>query len=284
MSADRRKKAKRPRWKKRMRNGMFLFAAVLIAVSVGIALPYAGLGSASAQEDTFASRIIRRIESRNRPVIAIDPGHGGVDPGSEGNGIWEYQMTWRVANELKDLLEQDGRFAPVLTITEEESQNPDMPRVTPAERAQRANDVRAVLLVSIHGNSDPSGEARGFECYAIPPGAANHEESLRFARLAAQKIAQTGQPLRGQDGVRYIYFDTYDNRVVRESSDETQYDDPTFGILETAKCPAVLMEQCFLTNQQDAALMATEAGAKTAAQAYYTAICEWMENRPDNAA
>ena len=68
-------------------------------------------------------------------------------------------MTWQVANELVNLLEQDGRYAPVLTITEEESQNSDMPRVEPAERAQRANDAGAVLMFSIHGNSDPSGTA-----------------------------------------------------------------------------------------------------------------------------
>lgn len=284
MAKDKTKKTKRPKWRKRLRNGMFLFAAVLIAVSVGIALPYAGIGSAAAEGESLANQILKRIESRNRPVIAIDPGHGGTDPGSEGNGIWEYQMTWRVANELKELLEKDGRFAPVLTISEEESQNSDVPRVEPVERAQRANDAGAVLLVSIHGNSEPSGAARGFECYAIPPGLGNHDESLRFARLAAQEVAAVGQTLRGQDGVRYIYFDTYDNRIVRESSDENQYDDPTFAILRTAKCPAVLMEQCFLTNQQDTALMATEAGTKAAAQAYYKAICEWMESRPDHAA
>ena len=212
-------------------------------------------------------------------TVVIDPGHGGTDPGSEGSGLWEYEMTWQVANELVNLLEQDGRYAPVLTITEEESQNSDMPRVEPAERAQRANDAGAVLLFSIHGNSDPSGTASGFECYAIPPGQQYHDESVALARLTAQKITQTGQPLRGQDGVRYIYFDTYDNRMVYESSDETPRNEPTFRLLADADCPAVLVEQCFLTNPQDAARLATPSGAKQAAKAYYEAICEWMEGR-----
>lgn len=209
----------------------------------------------------------------------LQPAHGGTDPGSEGSGLWEYEMTWQVANELVNLLEQDGRYAPVLTITEEESQNSDMPRVEPAERAQRANDAGAALLFSIHGNSDPSGTASGFECYAIPPGQQYHDESVALARLTAQKITQTGQPLRGQDGVRYIYFDTYDNRMVYESSDETPHNEPTFRLLADADCPAVLVEQCFLTNPQDAARLATPSGAKQAAKAYYEAICEWMEGR-----
>lgn len=266
-------------WKRHARTGMFLFAFALVAVTVGVILPHAGVMSAAAEGSTLTEKIFTTVQNRNLPVIAIDPGHGGTDPGSEGSGLWEYEMTWQVANELVNLLEQDGRYAPVLTITEEESQNSDMPRVEPAERAQRANDAGAVLLFSIHGNSDPSGTASGFECYAIPPGQQYHDESVALARLTAQKITQTGQPLRGQDGVRYIYFDTYDNRMVYESSDETPRNEPTFRLLVDADCPAVLVEQCFLTNPQDAARLATPSGAKQAAKAYYEAICEWMEGR-----
>lgn len=266
-------------WKRHARTGMFLFAFALVAVTVGVILPHAGVMSAAAEGGTLTEKIFTTVQNKNLPVIAIDPGHGGTDPGSEGSGLWEYEMTWQVANELVDLLKQDGRYAPVLTITEEESQNSDMPRVEPAERAQRANDAGAVLLFSIHGNSEPSGTADGFECYAIPPGQQYHDESVALARLTAQKITQTGQPLRGQDGVRYIYFDTYDNRMVYESSDETPRNEPTFRLLTDADCPAVLVEQCFLTNPQDAARLATPSGAKQAAKAYYEAICEWMEGR-----
>lgn len=266
-------------WKRHARTGMFLFAFALVAVTVGVILPHAGVMSAAAEGSTLTEKIFTTVQNKNLPVIAIDPGHGGTDPDSEGSGLWEYEMTWQVANELVNLLEQDGRYAPVLTITEEESQNSDMPRVEPAERAQRANDAGAVLLFSIHGNSDPSGTASGFECYAIPPGQQYHDESVALARLTAQKITQTGQPLRGQDGVRYIYFDTYDNRMVYESSDETPRNEPTFRLLADADCPAVLVEQCFLTNPQDAARLATPSGAKQAAKAYYEAICEWMEGR-----
>ena len=265
-------------WKRHARTGMFLFAFALVAVTVGVILPHAGVMSAAAEGGTLTEKIFTTVQNKNLPVIAIDPGHGGTDPGSEGSGLWEYEMTWQVANELVDLLKQDGRYAPVLTITEEESQNSDMPRVEPAERAQRANDAGAVLLFSIHGNSEPSGTADGFECYAIPPGQQYHDESVALASLTAQKISQTGQPLRGQDGVRYSYFDTYDNRMVYESSDETPRNEPTFRLLTDADCPAVLVEQCFLTNPQDAARLATPSGAKQAAKAYYEAICEWMNS------
>lgn len=167
----------------------------------------------------------------------------------------------------------------MLTLTEEESQNSDSPRVEPAERARRANEAGAVLFFSIHGNSDASGTASGFECYPIPPGHSSHDASLSLARLVAQGFADAGSSLRGEDGVRYIYFDPYDNRQVYESSDTSVHADPTFRVLEDSACPAVLAEQCFLTDSWGASRFAGSSGCQTAAQIYYQAICSWWESQ-----
>lgn len=213
------------------------------------------------------------------PVVAIDPGHGGVDRGSEGPGFGEYEMTWNTANALADLLEADGRFTPYLTITEEESQNPDVARIKPSERAQRANAQGAQLLLSIHGNSDSAASTSGYECYPIPPGSANHDESLRFAQYLTQGFGALGQRLRGADGVRYIYYGDDNEKLLYD--DESVHDDPTFGVLEYAQCPAVLSEQCFITNSADVDLLADEDGCQRAAQIYYEAICSWFNLEPN---
>lgn len=213
------------------------------------------------------------------PVVAIDPGHGGVDRGSEGPGFGEYEMTWNTANALADLLEADGRFTPYLTITEEESQNPDVARIKPSERAQRANAQGAQLLLSIHGNSDSAASTSGYECYPIPPGSANHDESLRFAQCLTQGFGALGQRLRGADGVRYIYYGDDNEKLLYD--DESVHDDPTFGVLEYAQCPAVLSEQCFITNSADVDLLADEDGCQRAAQIYYEAICSWFNLEPN---
>lgn len=215
------------------------------------------------------------------PVVAIDPGHGGVDRGSEGPGFGEYEMTWNTANALYDLLEADGRFTPYLTITEEESQDPDCARIKPSERAQRANAQGAQLLLSIHGNSDSAESTSGYECYPIPPGSANHEESLRFAQCLTQGFGALGQRLRGVDGIRYIYYGENDEKFLCESTDTSVHDDPTFGVLEYAQCPAVLSEQCFITNSADVDLLGDEDGCQRAAQLYYEAICSWFGMEPN---
>ena len=215
-----------------------------------------------------------------RPVVAIDPGHGGVDRGSEGPGFGEYEMTWRTANELADLLEADGRLRPCLTLTETESQDPDSPRIMPSERARRAAEAGAALLLSIHGNSDPVYGASGYECYAIPVGRDHHDESLRFAQLVAAEFGALGQRLRGADGVKYIFYDQDDNKYERDATDTDVYTDPTFGVLEYAECPAILSEQCFLTNSADVDLLGDEDGCQLAARQYYEAICQWFGLEP----
>ena len=93
-------------------------------------------------------------------------------------------------------------------------------------------------------------------------------------------FAATGLPLRGENGIRYLYFDANDNRVVYESSDTVPRTDPTFTVLETCSCPAVLVEQAFLTNPADVALFSTDEGCHSAADIYYRAICRYFGMEP----
>lgn len=209
-------------------------------------------------------------------VVYIDPGHGGIDAGAQGLGFTEAEMTWQTAEEVMALLEADGRFRPHLTKRFDET-------CKPSERAAVAKAGGAELVLSIHGNSDPVYGSSGFECYPALPGRAYNAESLRFARLLAGKFSAAGAELRGEDGVRYLYYDANGEKVVYESYDTTVRDMPGFTLLEEAGCPAVLAEQCFVTNEADAAAFAGEDGCKAAARLYYEAICEYFDLDPQSA-
>ena len=209
-------------------------------------------------------------------IVYIDPGHGGIDAGAQGIGFTEAEMTWQTANDVMDLLLADERFSPRLTKTFDET-------CKPSERAAISRAGGAQLVLSIHGNSDPVYGSSGFECYPAPPGRDYNAESLRFARLLADKFSAAGADLRGADGVRYLYYDENDNKVVYESYDTTVRDMPGFTLLEQAGCPAVLAEQCFITNAADAAAFAGEDGCKAAAKLYYEAICAYFDVTPQSA-
>lgn len=207
--------------------------------------------------------------------IAVDAGHGGSDIGAEGV-VKEAEMTEATARALIELLEADDRFTVVLC-------RDWSVRSTPTERGEEAARQGADLLLSIHGNSweGSSQDVHGFESYPCVPGSAYYEESMRFAQLVCQEISAAGGTLRGNGGIRYIYFDEDDDRIIREQGDETVTGMPTFSILEHAGCPALLVEQCFVTSATDVALFGDEDGVQLAAQCYYNAICAWADGLAD---
>lgn len=210
-------------------------------------------------------------------TVAIDAGHGGVDVGAQGL-VEESWMTETTVGFLEDWLTRDENYTPVRTHAYDTF-------LENAGRAAAANDARAALLLSVHGNSNPSSaETYGFECYAQTPGRRYHSASLYFAHLIADRFSAAGQRLRGEAGVRYIYYvgddaSGYEKQVIEES-DDTVREEQSFGILEKTNCPAVLAEQCFVTSSADVDAWGTEAGCRRAARLYYEAICAYFDTTP----
>lgn len=202
-------------------------------------------------------------------TVALDAGHGGADCGAEGV-IQEIELTERTTAELKALLEQDGRFRVILSREAGEGKSI-------SERNRKFRRYKPDVMLSIHGNADDKASAHGFEAYPSPPGYENHEESLALAVLLAEEMQSVGATLRGTQGVRFGYYNGSGQKVLVDSSDTEVYDYDTFGMLKHMKHAAVLVEQCFVTNQADVNAFGTEEGCKKAAAAYYRAICRYLE-------
>ncbi|MFV0314874.1 MAG: N-acetylmuramoyl-L-alanine amidase [Anaerotignum sp.] len=205
-------------------------------------------------------------------VVGLDAGHGGVDIGAQGL-IDEVELTEKTVELLTELLKADGRFRIVHSRDVGEGKS-----VT--ERNKLFQRARPDLVISIHANASDDLSAFGFECYPSPPGKENHDESLLFAQYIVQSMQESGARLRGSDGVRFGYYvvdeDGNTSKLILDSTDTTVYDYDTFGMLKNMSCPTVLVEQCFVTNEQDVAEFATEEGCQKSAQAYYDAICKYL--------
>ncbi|MGD9559789.1 MAG: N-acetylmuramoyl-L-alanine amidase [Oscillospiraceae bacterium] len=206
-------------------------------------------------------------------VVALDAGHGGHDVGAEGV-IQEVTLTEGTVAHLYKLLQENDSFSPVLCRELGAGATID-------ERVALAKEAGAALLLSVHGNTDPVYNSSGFECFPTPPGRAGHEQSLQFATLLATEMQSAGSGMRGENGVRYLYYieqkDGSYEKMYREVSDTNVYTDKSFGILERASCPAVLAEQCYITNEGDVQAFGTESGCQKAAECYYRAICAYFE-------
>lgn len=257
----------------------YLFSVLLIAAAVFLILNGSGLFDPGASQDTqpvAAAAPSPTPEADNTFVVAVDPGHGGGDPGTEGVSFYEDEMTWDTADRLIALLQADDRFSAFLTTDGTEYEKP-------SERAANTKAQGAQLLISIHGNSGDDPSYTGFECYPVPPGRSYNAESLAFAEMIARRFGDTGERLRGENGVRYIYYDENNEKQIYEVSDTTVHTDPTFTLLEECGCPAVLAEQCFITSPQDVDAFGDDDGRQAAAQIYYEAICEWYETYVEGA-
>lgn len=283
-------RARRRKKRHRLVGLLFAMAALVLAASVGYVVWYTRGASDSLlpeaelqrEEETeggspgSASAAAAIPAGDGRIVVAVDPGHGGVNPtigaedyGSEANGLRESEITLATAKALYDLLAADDRFAPVLTAD-------GTAYLKPSERGAVATAAGAQLFVSIHLNYDGSSDSSGFECYAAPPHLSTNADSLRFGQLLADAFGQMGLRLRGATGVRYLYYDSNDNKQIYESTDTTPRWLPTFTVLEVCQCPAVLCEEGFISNADDMALLAGADGCAAAAQTYYDCICAYF--------
>ena len=274
-SASYRRYAAKKRKRRALRRLMYLAAGLLILAAGVLAVTQTDFFPIHGGEEEPAAPAAAAAEptaeeAQSGFIVAVDPGHGGGDIGAEGVYFDEWEMTWKTADYLMDLLKEDDRFSPFMTTDGTEYEKA-------SQRAANAVAGGAQLLISIHGNSGEDPSYAGFECYPVPPGRTYNAESLAFAQLIADGFGAANEKLRGQNGVRYIYYDANNEKQIYEVSDTTVHTDPTFTLLEECGCPAVLAEQCFITSPEDVDAFGDEDGCQAAAKIYYDAICSWYE-------
>ena len=192
--------------------------------------------------------------SAARFVIALDPGHGGSDPGAGAYGLREKDLNWKIAQACKSKLESLGYFDVVLTRSENEC-----PGLT--ERVHRAVNAGARAFVSIHINS---GGGTGSEVW-IPNKASylyneTHAVSEDLANDILSKITALGLVNRGVKWRDNTVGDTYPDGSLS---------DYYTVINEARNCgiPGIIVEHAFVDNANDAGKLASDAFLRSLGQA-----------------
>lgn len=148
-----------------------------------LVIDFARGGGAAA----VATETENKSQNKNRaPVIVIDAGHGGKDPGCIGkSGIKEKSIVLAVAKKLKDRLNGRG-YKVLLTRDRDIFLNLDT-------RAGIAEKNHADLFISLHANANPSRQMQGFSVYTLSKKASDEEaQKLADAENAADKIEVDG--------------------------------------------------------------------------------------------
>jgi len=195
-------------------------------------------------------------------TIVIDPGHGGKDPGAIAFGLKEKDIVLKVAKKLAEHLRNDLDAKVLLTRNDDYF-------LPLEERTAIANTNDADLFISLHINAHPSPRVRGFETYFL--NLSTNDEAMRVA--ARENATSAHQMSDLQD----ILSDIMQNSKINESSRLAQQVhnsivsglSPTpfvlknmgvkqapFYVLIGAGMPAILIELAFISNPEDAELLA----------------------------
>ncbi|WP_247877864.1 N-acetylmuramoyl-L-alanine amidase [Azospirillum sp. TSO22-1] len=198
-----------------------------------------------------------------KPLIVLDPGHGGEDPGAVGvGGVFEKDITLAVARELRRQLEATGRYRVMLTRDKDVF-------IRLRERVGMARDVGADLFLSLHADSIATGSIRGLSIYTLSDKASDREaEMLAAKENRADAIA--GLDLSGEnDLVASILIDlaqrdtmNHSKRFAKAVLESVRHDitllpskphrQAGFAVLTAPDVPSVLVEMGYLSSPQDA--------------------------------
>ena len=205
-----------------------------------------------------------------RPVIVIDPGHGGIDPGanaSSGN-VYEMDLVLAFAQRLKKKLEENGRYRIVMTRDEDVF-------ISLGDRVRAARGVQADLFISVHADSISGGqEVRGLTVYTGAERASD-ADSARLADRENKADAVAGVESRDiPDDVSDILMELtlretrsfshgFASRLVGEFDsvarlNKNPHRQARFQVLRAHDVPSVLVELGYLSSQKDLDLLMSE--------------------------
>jgi N-acetylmuramoyl-L-alanine amidase len=248
-------------------------------------------GSLTVELDAAVADVrVREARLPGRPIVLIDPGHGGRDPGAPGisGSSREKDLTLAMSKELADLLAERGRVRVALTREEDKY-------LTLEQRAGIARRLQAGLFLSIHMDSAPNPLARGATIYSLSD-VASSEEAARFAM--AENGADGALSSEADDSVRTLLSDValrehmedsagLAERLLRRAAGRVElrprpHQFATFHVLRRAETPAVLIEAGYISNADDEAKLMTKEGRAPLVVALAQAVEADMATRTGN--
>ncbi len=233
-----------------------------------------------------ASRPEEIVARSYKPVIVIDPGHGGHDTGAKKNGVVEKDVVLAFSKVLRDKLESTGRYRVLMTRDKDVF-------ITLDGRREIAERNRAALFIAVH--ADYAGaHARGATIYSLRDSTAAALQ--RSAKSEVVKTVLTNQELSGVErndarainailadlaerevAVTKERTDTFARAVIEFMSASTPMRpdadrEANFRVLKTAKVPSILIELAYVTNPQDARNLQSQTWRDKVSDSILTAI------------
>jgi len=226
-----------------------------------------------------------------RPLIMIDPGHGGIDPGAKAGETLEKDIVFSFARTLKELLDKEGKYRVHLTRDQDVF-------VSLGERVNMARAAKADLFISIHADTISSSQVRGLTVYTGSERATD-AESARLAEKENEADAVGGiEVSQAPEGIADILQEltlretrSFSNRlaltVVSNLNkimplNKNPHREAGFRVLRAPDVPSVLMELGYMSSRQDIDLLLSQEWRDKSAEALAKALDQYFVARPGN--
>ena len=268
-----------------------LVALYALGDALGVRAPLLGRGyvvrvALPAAGETVGLPEILGPQDPSRPLVVIDAGHGGHDPGATGasalGGIKEKTLALALARALRDRLLREGGVRVALTRDDDRF-------LVLEERAEIARQLGADLFLSIHADSagDRAGVS-GASVYTLSARASS-EAAARFAARENRADTVNGSPLAGRDErVNAILVelaqrqsqaqsDEFAGLILREGEGTLDFHPQALRsaalvVLKAPDVPSALFEAGFISNPEEAGRLASPEGQARFAEAMARAI------------
>ena len=237
-----------------------------------------------------SAETLRKVE--RLIIVALDPGHGGEDPGAiGGSGLREKDVVLALALQLRDRLNAQPGMRAFLTR--------DADYFVPlAERVKKARRVQADLFVSIHADAFITPTARGASVYALSQGAATSTAARWIASKENASDVVGGVNIKAGNDVNVLrtLLDMSTTAQIKDSLraghevlgqldrvgrlHKARVEQAGFAVLKAPDIPSILVETAFISNPDEEAKLADPAYRKQLVDALATGIKRYFAKNP----
>ncbi len=232
-----------------------------------------------------------RIPFKRLVTIALDPGHGGEDPGAIGSrGSYEKNIVLSIAKRIKNKIDQEDAMRPFLTR--------DGDYFVPLHRrVYKARQVEADLFVSIHADAFIQPNARGASVFALSQQGATSSTARWMANKENASDLIGGINIKTKDKqVAHLLLDMsttaqindslrVGNSVLRNIGSfaplhKNKVEQAGFAVLKAPDIPSILIETAFISNPQEEKRLNSEAYQEQIADAILAGIKDYFAKNP----